>query len=94
MLLIGILLTSCASFTDPTIISFGDKSTDDASDVNATEIDVPTSKFTFTVTSIPAGHCPGSVMFMFETIGKRVLYTGDFRFVTQFKWRIDDFFFL
>lgn len=32
-----------------------------------------------TVTSIPAGHCPGSVMFLFETNEKNILYTGDFR---------------
>lgn len=31
------------------------------------------------VTAIPAGHCPGSVMFIFETIDHRILYTGDFR---------------
>ncbi|XP_030762403.1 protein artemis [Sitophilus oryzae] len=31
------------------------------------------------VTCVPAGHCPGSVMFLFETKTSRVLYTGDFR---------------
>ncbi|XP_072946875.1 protein artemis-like [Epargyreus clarus] len=31
------------------------------------------------VTLIPAGHCMGSTMFLFETIAKKVLYTGDFR---------------
>ncbi|XP_055633308.1 protein artemis-like [Toxorhynchites rutilus septentrionalis] len=32
------------------------------------------------VTTIPAGHCPGSVMFLFETDDNRnILYTGDFR---------------
>lgn len=30
------------------------------------------------VTLLPAGHCPGSVMFLFEE-AKRVLYTGDIR---------------
>ncbi|KAJ8918599.1 hypothetical protein NQ315_013104 [Exocentrus adspersus] len=30
------------------------------------------------VLPIPAGHCPGSVMFLFET-NTRVLYTGDYR---------------
>ncbi|XP_074111165.1 DNA cross-link repair protein snm1 [Cotesia typhae] len=32
------------------------------------------------VTTISAGHCPGSVMFLFETENTSVLYTGDFRF--------------
>ncbi|XP_058834764.1 protein artemis-like [Topomyia yanbarensis] len=32
------------------------------------------------VTAIPAGHCPGSVMFLFENENQQqVLYTGDFR---------------
>lgn len=31
------------------------------------------------VTCISAGHCPGSVMFLFEKTGKVILYTGDFR---------------
>lgn len=33
---------------------------------------------TITVTPLTAGHCPGSVMFLFET-DKNVLYTGDYR---------------
>lgn len=32
------------------------------------------------VTAIPAGHCPGSIMFLLKTCrGKTILYTGDFR---------------
>lgn len=35
------------------------------------------------VTAIPAGHCPGSVMFIFETTNHRILYTGDFRVILK-----------
>lgn len=31
------------------------------------------------VMTVPAGHCPGSVMFLFETNERNILYTGDFR---------------
>ncbi|KAG5313192.1 DCR1C protein, partial [Acromyrmex insinuator] len=31
------------------------------------------------VTFTSAGHCPGSVMFVFEKMNKLILYTGDFR---------------
>ncbi|XP_050090024.1 protein artemis-like [Anopheles aquasalis] len=36
-------------------------------------------EYELTVRSIAAEHCPGSVMFFFETTTQRVLYTGDFR---------------
>lgn len=52
----------------------------------AHELTFPKTKETFTVTLFPAGHCPGSVMFLLETSGKRVLYTGDIRVrVNEFK---------
>ncbi|XP_065212903.1 protein artemis-like [Planococcus citri] len=39
-----------------------------------------------TVTCTPAGHCPGSVMFVIEYHNKRILYTGDFRMnLSEFK---------
>ena len=34
---------------------------------------------TLTVTLIPAGHCPGSVMLLLVSKEKSVLFTGDFR---------------
>ncbi|XP_012531392.1 protein artemis [Monomorium pharaonis] len=37
------------------------------------------SKTNLFVTCISAGHCPGSVMFLFEKMDKLILYTGDFR---------------
>ncbi|CAK9296297.1 unnamed protein product [Gordionus sp. m RMFG-2023] len=39
---------------------------------------------TFMMTLIPAGHCPGSVMFNFESPLANVLYSGDFRFGDKF----------
>ncbi|XP_055384832.1 protein artemis-like [Condylostylus longicornis] len=51
------------------------------------DLEVPTVLFNpkesdtkIVVTTIPALHCPGSVMFIFETQNKRILYTGDFRY--------------
>lgn len=44
-----------------------------------TLIKIPETNQSFTVTTIPAGHCPGSVMFLFEIDNKNILYTGDYR---------------
>uniref|UniRef100_A0A8D8NRU3 Protein artemis n=1 Tax=Culex pipiens TaxID=7175 RepID=A0A8D8NRU3_CULPI len=51
-------------------------------DLGTTSIDMSTGSYPthLTVTTLPAGHCPGSVMFLFETERDRnILYTGDFR---------------
>ncbi|KAM6201799.1 LOW QUALITY PROTEIN: protein artemis-like [Rhynchocyon petersi] len=55
----------------------------------AIEVDTPTQiplideasgeKEEIVVTLLPAGHCPGSVMFLFQGSNGTVLYTGDFR---------------
>ncbi|XP_077301179.1 protein artemis-like [Arctopsyche grandis] len=44
------------------------------------------------VTLIPAGHCPGSVMFLFEKCdGIRILYTADFRMTVSTLQKITHF---
>ncbi|KAM4039718.1 protein artemis isoform 2-T2 [Anomaloglossus baeobatrachus] len=57
--------------------------------IRAIEVDTPTqislideatdAKEDVLVTLLPAGHCPGSVMFLFQGQNGTVLYTGDFR---------------
>ena len=39
-----------------------------------------TNAYMINVTLVPAGHCPGSVMFVIDGKTGRVIYTGDFRF--------------
>lgn len=40
---------------------------------------VPVKDTFLCVTPLPAAHCPGSVMFLFEYNNKNILYTGDYR---------------
>ncbi|XP_056429353.1 protein artemis isoform X2 [Hyla sarda] len=57
--------------------------------IRAIEVDTPTQislideatgeKEEVLITLLPAGHCPGSVMFLFQGQNGTVLYTGDFR---------------
>lgn len=35
------------------------------------------------VTALPAGHCPGSIMFLFHFKGSNYLYTGDYRMTKE-----------
>lgn len=46
------------------------------------EYEADNHKYTIMVTSLSARHCPGSVMFLFQTKTCNILYTGDFR-ITQ-----------
>ncbi|XP_066146139.1 protein artemis [Euwallacea fornicatus] len=59
-----------------------------------TSIELESSMY-ISVTCIPAGHCPGSVMFLFETDKIRILYTGDYRIhahdITKFRCFYDVF---
>ena len=52
------------------------------------------NSYPLTVTLIPAGHCPGSVMFLLASTDISVLFTGDFRFevgqVKRIKYLYDD----
>lgn len=67
---------------------------------NGVPIHVKTSLAEVIVTSFPANHCPGSVMFLIENHEKRILYTGDFRLnqkelnriraLTEYKSAIDE----
>ena len=45
-----------------------------------------------TVTLIPAGHCPGSVMFLLVSKEKSVLFTGNFRWQVGHTKRINHLF--
>ncbi|KAJ3625475.1 hypothetical protein MTP99_016042 [Tenebrio molitor] len=55
---------------------------------------VPLKGRVLAVMPIPAGHCPGSVMFLFET-DQNVLYTGDYRInpgdISKFKAFYDSY---
>ncbi|XP_076763497.1 elongation factor 1-delta isoform X2 [Xylocopa sonorina] len=73
-----------------TKVLLGNIFTFESSCVKEIDIDTPTvieytlnqknnNKILLFVTAIPAGHCPGSVMFLFEKDNVSVLYTGDFR---------------
>lgn len=61
--------------SEPTPISFGSPKIDSS--------DEPVKRTS--VTAISAGHCPGSVMFLFEQENRRILYTGDFRYFNFIK---------
>lgn len=74
----------CSSFTHHLLTKFAkfdiDASKIVAMDVNQSYILHHDSIDTDVVINcLPAGHCPGSVMFLIEFSGRRVLYTGDFR---------------
>ena len=49
-------------------------------DINMIDEDGHESGEKITVTTIPANHIPGAVMFLFEDGEKRAFYTGDFRY--------------
>ena len=41
------------------------------------------------VTPLPANHCVGSLMFVFERRGKRVVWTGDFRYTDKLRENVE-----
>ncbi|XP_010215220.1 PREDICTED: protein artemis [Tinamus guttatus] len=60
-----ILLQIALEIETPTQISLVDETSGEKEDIE--------------VTLLPAGHCPGSVMFLFQGDNGTILYTGDFR---------------
>lgn len=51
--------------------------------IKVLELGIPTyieiEKTSFTVTALPAGHCAGALMLLFQIEGCDILYTGDYR---------------
>lgn len=77
-------LLYCSTFTAHLLTKFSqfaiNQSKIVAMDVNqSTIIPVENRESDVVVTCLAAGHCPGSVMFLFEYLNRRYLYTGDFR---------------
>lgn len=72
-LLLNILSTTDVNLKNYHIV---DLDVDDARIINYVYNNV---EYSVSVTPISAGHCPGSVMFLFNYKDKTILYTGDFR---------------